>query len=165
MTNLSRTNSGKKMLVLGLLIGSLLTALSMYILMPGMMITVQESRYATVEETVLKLQEAIEKHGWSSPMIRNMNDAMAKGGFPSNRTVRLVELCKAQYAKDVLDSNPEVSTLMPCAWGVYSGNDGKVYIAGMNMGLMGKMFGGNIARIMGGAVASEEHKMLAEVTK
>jgi uncharacterized protein (DUF302 family) len=149
----------------GLLMGILLTGFLMMQFMPGLMLSVHESRYETVDETVSKLQETIKKHGWSSPMVRDMNAAMAKGGHPSNRTVKLVELCKAKYAKEVLDTNPEVSTLMPCAWGVYNGDDGKIYIVGMNMGLMGKMFGGKIAEIMGGSVAAEEHAMLAEVIK
>jgi uncharacterized protein (DUF302 family) len=92
-----------------------------------------------------------------------MNKAMSKHGVNMDKQVRIVELCKAPYAKDVLLTNPEVSTLMPCAWGVYKGEDGKVYIAGMNMGLMGKMFGGNIAKVMGGAVAKDEHNMLKAV--
>lgn len=33
----------------------------------------------------------------------------------------------------------------------------------MNMGLMGKMFGGNIARVMGGAVSKDEARMLEHV--
>jgi hypothetical protein len=33
----------------------------------------------------------------------------------------------------------------------------------MNMGLMGKLFGGNVARVIGGNVAKDESKMLEEV--
>ena len=60
-------------------------------------------------------------------------------------------------------TNPEVSTLMPCAWGVYKGDDGKVYISGMNMGLTGKLFGGNIAKVMGSSVSKDEKAMLKDV--
>jgi uncharacterized protein (DUF302 family) len=77
--------------------------------------------------------------------------------------VRIVELCNANYAHDVLLSNPEVSTLMPCSWGVCEGPDGKILISGMNVGLMGKMFGGRIAEVMGGAVAEDEHRILGAV--
>ena len=35
----------------------------------------------------------------------------------------------------------------------------------MNTGLMGKVFGGNIARVMGGAVAEDEHEILQRVLK
>jgi hypothetical protein len=50
---------------------------------------------------------------------------------------------------------------MPCSIGVYEGDDGRVYVAKMNTGLMGKMFGGNVAQVMGGAVAEDEAKILA----
>ena len=90
---------------------------------------------------------------------------MENSGVIMRRQVRLVELCKADYAKDILTTNPEVSTLMPCAWGVYEGEDGKVYVSGMNMGLMGKIFGGNIAKVMGGSVAKDELSMLKDTIK
>ncbi len=52
---------------------------------------------------------------------------------------------------------------MPLAWGVYEGEDSKIYISRLNVGLMGKMFGGNIAKVMGGAVASEEKTILRDI--
>jgi uncharacterized protein (DUF302 family) len=149
----------------GIAVGIIVAALLIVQIMPSTMLSIHQSRYDSIEDTVAALQETIKKHGWSSPGIRNMNKTMAKHGIPSQRQVRLAELCKAKYANEVLKTNPEVATLMPCAWGVYKGDDGKVYITGMNMGLMGKMFGGKIAEIMGGFVAREEHAMLAEVVK
>ncbi len=92
-----------------------------------------------------------------------MNKSMAKFEVEFPRQVRLVELCNADHARAVLETNSEVSTLMPCAFGVYEGGDGKVYISGMNMGLMGKMFGGRIAEVMGGHVAEDEHAILSRV--
>jgi hypothetical protein len=52
--------------------------------------------------------------------------------------------------------------MMPCAWGVYRGDDGRVYVSGMNMGLMGQLFGGTIADVMGDTVAKQEEAMLEE---
>jgi hypothetical protein len=54
--------------------------------------------------------------------------------------------------------------MLPCALGVYEGEDGKVFISGMNVGLMGKMFGGNIAKVMGN-VSDEEKQILQGVIK
>ncbi|MBN2711725.1 MAG: DUF302 domain-containing protein [Planctomycetes bacterium] len=133
--------------------------------MPSMMLTTHYSKYDSIDETCEKLKEAIEQEGWSCPAIRDMNKSMEKYGVHHDGQVRIVELCKAEYADDILNTNPEVSTLMPCAWGVYKDKQGRVCITGMNMGLMGKMFGGNIARIMGGSVAAEEHRMLAKIAK
>ena len=151
--------------ILGLVVGSVLVGIIVWLSMPSMMIVVHQSRYDTIEETCNRLKASIEANGWKTPAIRNMNEAMAKHGVQMDKQVRIVELCNAKYAKDVLMTNPEVSTLMPCAWGVYQGNDGKIYISGMNMGLMGKMFGGNIAKVMGGAVSKDEEQILKGVVR
>ena len=152
-------------LLVGILLGAGTTALVAWKAMPGMMLTVHESKYSDVASTCEQLKKAIEANGWHCPAIRDMNKAMARHGIQFDRPVRIVELCKADYAKRVLSTNPEVSTLMPCAWGVYEGADGKVYVSGMNMGLMGKMFGGTIAEVMGGKVSKDEQAMLRSVVK
>jgi uncharacterized protein (DUF302 family) len=150
-------------LIFGLIGGVLLTCLVGWQFIPGMMLVTHQSRYDTVQETCIQLKAAIEENGWSCPAIRDMNLTMEKHGVSMKRPVKIVELCKAEYARDVLLTNPEVSTLMPCAWGVYEGDDGKIYISGMNMGLMGKIFGGNIAKVMGGLVSIDEARMLERV--
>ena len=63
----------------------------------------------------------------------------------------------------VLATDRHVATLMPRAIAVYEGDDGKVHVSSMNMGLTGEMFGGNIAKVMGGAIADDERKILSAV--
>jgi uncharacterized protein (DUF302 family) len=151
--------------LVGLLLGAAITMVVGWKSMPGLMLTVHESKYSDVDRTCEELRKAIEANGWHCPAVRDMNQSMAKQGVQFDRPVRIVELCKADYAKRVLSRNPEVSTLMPCAWGVYEGPDGKVYISGMNMCLMGKIFGGTIAEVMGRDVSADEHRILQAVTK
>ena len=151
--------------IVGFIVGAILIGVIGWLSMPGMMLVVHQSRYESVEETCKQLVIAIEANGWKSPAVRNMNKSIAKYDIQMDKQVRIVELCNAKYAKDVLTTNPEVSTLMPCSWGVYEGTDGKIYISGMNMGLMGKMFGGNIAKVMGGSVSKDEKRMLKEVIR
>lgn len=151
-------------LIIGLVAGLVIAGVAMWLLMPSLMLKTHVSRFKTIDETVDALKEAIESTGWNCPMVRDMNASMAKENVNFEAPIRVVELCNANYANQVLSTNPEVSTLMPCAWGVYKkGNE--VMITGMNMGLMGKMFGGNIGRVMGGYVAKDEATMLAKVTK
>lgn len=161
----STTNRTIITLAGGLAAGMVLMALAVWQLMPGMMIVSYPSKYHTVEETCVKLQEAIKAEGWVSPAVRNMNQAMAKHQVVHESPIRIVELCKAPYAHEVLSEKPELATLMPCAYGVYEGADGKVYISAMNVGLMGKMFGGVVARVMGGQVAHDEHNILQRVAR
>jgi uncharacterized protein (DUF302 family) len=142
----------------GVLVGVLVTMGAVRVMMPGMMLVTTRSAYG-LEETCQRLKTAIEETGWRCPAIRDMNAAVAKEGVAMNRQVRIVELCKADYAKAVLETDPQVSTLMPCAFGVYE-QDGGVYVTAMNTELMGKMMGGNIARVMGVGVAADEHRIL-----
>ena len=148
----------------GFVVGAVAVMLLVWTTMPRMMVTVHESRYG-LEETCERLKAAIEAEGWNCPSIRNLNKSMAKNGVDFDRQVRIVELCNANYAKSVLETDPHVSTLMPCAFGVYEGGDGKVYISGLNTGLMGKMMGGNIAKVMGSKVSEDERKILSAVVK
>jgi len=67
------------------------------------------------------------------------------------------------YAADVLSTDRYVSCLMPCTIAVWEDDAGRVFVSKMNTGLMGKRFGGNIARVMGDHVAAEEHAMLQRV--
>lgn len=149
--------------VAGIITGMVITAVAGWTLMPGMMLVEHKSKYSTVEETCQQLHIAVSKSGWRLPYIRDLNKAMRKQGIHMDRDVKIVELCKGDYAKEILTTNPEVSTFMPCAWGVYEKDDGNVYISAVNMKLMGKMFGGNIERVMGGKVVKDEEKMLEDI--
>ena len=111
-------------LVGGVFLGIAVAALVGWAAMPRMMLTVHQSKYSDVDKTCQGLKAAIEAAGWTCPGIRDMNKSMAQQGVQHGRPVRVVELCQANYAHDVLGGNPEVSTLVPCAFGVYEGGDG-----------------------------------------
>lgn len=148
--------------VVGVVVGIALTCGLGWMAMPRMMLKTHESAYG-LDETCERLKAAIEEQGWTNPAIRNMNASIEAGGAELARQVRIVELCQANYAERILSEAPQVSTLMPCAFGVYEGDDGKVYVSAMNTGLMGRMFGGIIAEVMGGSVAADETKILAAI--
>ena len=54
-----------------------------------------------------------------------------------------------------------MATLMPCALAVYEDDIGGVRVSKMNVGLLGRVFGGTVGRVMGGLVAREESSILA----
>ena len=146
------------------LAGILTAAILVYIMMPGMMITVHESRYP-LDETVTRLENAIKEKSWTHSGTRNMQKSLQKLGVEFPRQVTLVELCHPDYANRVLENDTHLATLMPCAFAVYEGKDGKVYVSGMNTGLMGKMFGGTVAEVMGEKVSADEEVILSAVIK
>lgn len=151
-------------IVIGLVLGATITALGIAGMMRSRMLIVTPSPLATVEETVAAIERGIAAaEGWSSPGVRDLNGMMAKHGVAFAPKVRLVEMCQASYAAEVLQDDRRVATLMPCALAVYEDDAGKVWMSRMNIGLLAKVFGGTVARVMGGGVAPQEHQIIASL--
>lgn len=148
-------------LLVGLLAGILITGLAVWFVMPKMMIHVYPSKYG-VDETAAAVEKAALDRKWKVPKIYDIQKTLADSGHKDMTSLKIVSICQPTHAYNILKPNDRdklVTAIMPCRVGVYKGNDGKTYIAEMNMSLMSKMFGGNIAKVMG-AVAVEEKEMI-----
>ena len=115
-----------------------------------------------VEETAARIQQNIQNagNGWALAGQRNPAKAVeADGG--NALPVMMVEACSTKYSGPILrdDKVRFLSILMPCKISIYKKNDGKTYIAGMNAGLMGKMFGPLVGEVMG-HVAKDQAKFV-----
>ncbi len=154
-----------KKYVFGLITGIILSVLSVWILMPKLMLTIHESKF-NVDQTVSKIEKAAKSSGWQVPKVYNIQASLQKAGHKNVLPIKIMSLCQADHAYNILknDIDKKVTAIMPCRIGVYEDKDGKVFVSGMNMGLMSKMFGGNIAKVMSG-VAEEEHRILKDVIK
>ena len=150
--------------LLGILIGAILCTIVIFALVPSMMIVTNESRLG-FDETVVELEKATEQNGWIISTVMDMNKSMAKRNVEFGPRVKLIKLCHPEYAKSVLTTDRYISVMMPCTFAVWQGDDQKVYISKMNMGLMARLFGGNIAHVMGGKVAEDEKKILTDILK
>ena len=148
----------------GILIGIVVAGLMIFAIMPSMMLKTYETAYG-YDETIELLKGRIDDAGWVVSGVSNMNQSLAKQGVDFKPRVTLVGLCRPDYAESVLTSDRYVSVMMPCKFSIWEGDDGKIYLTKMNMRLMGKMFGGNIARVMGGSVAVDEEKILDGLLK
>ncbi len=151
-------------LAVGFVAGALALALIAYLAMPGRMIVTAASKHG-FDETVGRIEAAVKAAGWTSPATLRIDKSLAKAGLDFGPRVAVVELCKPEYAEEVLTDRREMSALMPCRIAVWEGDDGGVYVSKMNTGLMAKLFGGTVARVMGGAVAGDEHTMLADIVR
>jgi len=149
---------------LGVLAGAVVTALAAFLYLSGQMIVVRQSRLG-FDETVEAIQKAIPERGWSSPGTMDMNAAMAKHDVQFEPRVKIVSMCQPRYAKNVLTTDRRVACLMPCSIAVWDGDDGNIYVSRVNSGLLGKMFGGNIAKVIGGAVAGDEERILGNIIR
>lgn len=146
----------------GFVAGMVVTAVIGVMVMPSMMIVTEKSPLG-FDETVGKLEAAAEELGWSLPGRMNLKQSLAKHGKDFEHRVEVIKLCHPDYAEDVLTTDRHLSGLMPCSISVWEGDDGAVYVSKMNTGLMGKLFGGNVARVMGEKVARDEQQILSAI--
>ena len=87
-----------------------------------------------VETTVTKLIAAATAQNWQNPAVHNLQQSLANAG-KAVRPVQVIEICKPEYSGAMLEKNHEriVSVMMPCRISVYQKEDGKAYIALLNM--------------------------------
>ncbi|MBF0450822.1 MAG: DUF302 domain-containing protein [Candidatus Magnetomorum sp.] len=151
-------------MIAGIGIGVVLSLILVVSLMPSMMIVTKESKLG-FDDTVVRLVERIKEQGWSVKIVSDVKQEINHAGYNFQPRVKIIKLCKAEYAKEVLTTDRFVSCLMPCSMAIWEGDDGKVYLSEMNMALMAKMFGGNIGKVMGGKVVNDEEKMIEGIFK
>ncbi len=151
--------------LLGLLVGVVATGLAVWMIMPKLMITVHESS-KSVDETAAAVEKAALDANWKVPKVYDIKKTMTDAGYDTMTPLKIVSICQPDHAYDILqdDKNKFVSAIMPCRIAIYEAKDGKTYLAEMNMGLMSKMFGGIIARIIG-KVSQEEQAMIEPLIK
>ena len=145
----------------GFVAGIVFVAGLAYAMASSLMFSLQASPPG-LQETIARIQHNIQAtgNGWTLSGLRNPGRAVQQDGG-NVLPVMMIEACSTKYSKPILndDSVRFLSILMPCKVAVYKKNDGKVYIATMNAGLMGKMFGPLVGEIMG-HVADDQRKFL-----
>lgn len=152
--------------VIGFVSGLLLLGVVGWTSAPGMMLTETLSPYG-VEETVEKIKANALAEGWVVAGVKPLHKSVKKNGGDDLPPIMLINLCQAQHASKILreEASRIVSVMMPCTISVYQKADGKTYIGTMNAGLMGKMFGGTVAQVMGDEVAAQQQSFIAFATQ
>jgi len=146
----------------GFILGIIVMGITVWQVMPGMMLTEQLSPY-NVNETVEKIANNAKAEGWVISAIQPLHQSVKKHGGGDLDPVVLINLCQANHAFNILkeDANKVISVMMPCTISVYQKTDGLVYVGTMNAGLLGTMFGGTVAEVMGGLVAAQQQKFIS----
>jgi uncharacterized protein (DUF302 family) len=90
-----------------------------------------------VATTVEKLIAAAAIKEWQNPAVHNLQQSLAKSG-KTVRPVQVIEICKPEYSGKMLEKSDEriVSVMMPCRISIYEKEDGKTYVALLNMAEM-----------------------------
>ncbi len=149
-------------IIIGFILGVVITGITVWLIMPGMMLTERQSPYS-VDETVEKITANAKAEGWVISSIQSLHQSVKKHGGGDLSPVILINLCQANHAYNILkeDDNKVISVMMPCTISVYQKSDGHVYVGTMNARLLGTMFGGTVAEVMGGTVAAQQKKFIA----
>jgi uncharacterized protein (DUF302 family) len=138
-------------------------ALAMFKLAPKLMLKVHRSRLG-FEETVTAVADEAKKRNWKVPNVYDIQNTLRDAGHEDMTRLKIVSICQPHHAHTILreDDNKFISAIMPCRVGVYENQQGDVYVAEMNMGLVSKLFGPTIRQVMG-QVATEEHEMMSAI--
>jgi len=147
--------------ILGFIFGAVTAAVIGWFSMPSMMLVEYQSPY-DINKTVQTISDNAKANHWVVAGIGKLHKSIKKHGGYELSPVYLVNLCNAKHAYNILkkDENKIISTMMPCTISVYEKSDGKTYIGTMNAGLMGKMFGGDVAQVFGIEVAEDQQKFI-----
>ncbi len=109
------------------------------------------------------LVSTIEETGWKLLSTHDIQSKLVGAGYDFKR-IAVFEVCKPAYAAEVLkqDKNKKFSSLMPCRISLYEHEDGTTGISMMNAGMLSRVFGGVVARVMG--KASRESEQIIQKT-
>ena len=102
------------------------------------------------EETVETVTAAAKEQGWHVLGVNDLQRTYQEAGHPEMTKVQTVELCNPDGAVRILDEdgNKRLAAMLPIQIAVYETHSGDVRVSGMNLGLMSRMFGGVIEKVM-----------------
>jgi uncharacterized protein (DUF302 family) len=151
--------------IFGVVLGAVLCAALIFrVVLPARVILTHESRLG-FDETVTALERAIGDTGWSVSAVTDLCSTAADPNDAFRPPVKLVSMCKAEYADIMLRSDPQTAAVMPCTFAVWEDADGTVYISQMNTTVMARLFGGQVGDVMGRRVALDEKIILGDIIK
>jgi uncharacterized protein (DUF302 family) len=150
-------------LIIGIIIGMVLTGLLVWKNMPDQMMKVVKSKYE-FEETVSRLEEASFANGWEVKQIYDLGECLFEEGYGGYMNVSVLSICHSEYSYEILqdDNNKRIAAIMPCRIGVYEDKEGDVYITRMNIGLFSKVFPGLVGEILT-LVAEDDEKIIKDI--
>lgn len=137
-------------ILMGIIIGIILSAIVMYASVDKIMMVEDVSAYnhATTVEMLIK---GAKSEGWKVPTVHNLQKTLKKHNIDISE-VTVIEFCQPKHAAKILttEGGKSVSPMMPCRVSVYEDN-GVIYISRMNSGLIAKMFPNKLGETIGDA--------------
>lgn len=147
----------KGMFFTGLVTGILIVVLAIVVIVPKQTFIVKESKL-NFKETVEAIEKSAAEQKWGIPHQYDLQATLKSKGLDVS-PVKILSLCKPEYAYEILSRNEErlASSLMPCRIAVYE-KEGKTYVSMLNAELFSKLLSKKIKDVMGDA--SKENKLI-----
>lgn len=103
------------------------------------------------DETLEKLETNAKAQGWKVPKKWKVNfqkNLENVTGIDIGKN-KVLKMCEPYAAAKLLvkDEYKQLTAMMPCTIAVYEKSNGKTYVSMMNLDMMGKMYGGDVAEM------------------
>jgi len=137
-------------IIFGFIVGIIFSGVVVSISSGEMLVKEIKSPY-DFSKTVSVMSDRINaKEGWHvTEVIDQDQEVIMNGGYPIGN-FKIIKYCSGKYSADMLsaDERKKIGNMMPKTFAVYEKSDGQVYVSTMNGAVMGKIFGGEIERII-----------------
>jgi uncharacterized protein (DUF302 family) len=100
--------------------------------MPEFSYTVETSK--SVDEAAAAIEEQAKAHGFSVLHIHDVYATLTGKGFPCE-PLKIVEVCNAKYASQVLAADVKIALMLPCPISVYT-QGGRTYVSALKPSVM-----------------------------
>ena len=105
------------------------------------------------DEVVAALEAASQAHGFRVLAVHDVQETLAGKGF-QREPLKIIEVCNAQYAYQVLEADISVALMLPCPITVYT-QEGRVFVSTMRPSVIADFY--PEADLAGVAQEVEEH--------
>lgn len=90
----------------------------------------------TIDEIDLALRDSAGRHQFGVLHVHDLRQAMKNKGIEYPLQCSVFEVCNPRHAKRVLESDPAVSSMLPCRISVYETTDGLMLSAVLPSAMM-----------------------------
>jgi len=137
-------------ILMGFLTGVIFSGIVVSISSGEMMVREFKSPY-DFEKTVSVMTDQINNStGWHVTDIIDQNQEIINIGGSSIGNYKIIKYCNGVYSGRMLkvDDQKKLGNMMPKTFAVYEKTNGQVYVSTMNGAIMGKLFGGEVEKII-----------------
>ena len=90
------------------------------------------------DDAVLSVETKSKEKGFSVLHVHDVGNLLTSKGF-SRAPLKIIEICNARYASQVLAKDIRVALMLPCPISVYV-EDGKTYISGLRPKMIAELY-------------------------